>query len=161
MKSSARISRVTGSFGVSLLVSAFLTAYYTFRLYFRVFYGPLVIPEAPAPAHGHGHESHEHAAASHSAISTGTAPASGVDEGQTHHQPGQVDHHHDEHNHEPLLMIVPLVLLAIGAVFIGYMDFPRHAFGDFIGHSPSLSLSYQIALRPPPALTFPPSDLAR
>jgi NADH-quinone oxidoreductase subunit L len=37
-----------------LLFTSFLTAYYTFRLYFRVFEGPEVIPES---AHvGHGHE---------------------------------------------------------------------------------------------------------
>src|SRR5215204_1684459 len=45
--------------GLVLLVTAFLTAYYTFRLYFRVFQGPLVVPEAPA-GHGHGH-GHGHA----------------------------------------------------------------------------------------------------
>ena len=132
-------------FGASLLVAAFMTAYYTFRLYFRVFWGPLVVPEAPAQAHGHGHESHEHATASHSAISTGTAPQSGVDEGQTHHAPGHSDHADGEHNHEPWIMMAPLVLLAIGAVFIGYMDFPFHNFGRFIGHSPSLGHAYQIA----------------
>src|SRR6476661_1505863 len=41
--------------GVVMLLTAFLTAYYTFRLYFRVFRGPLVLPEAPAGGHGHGH----------------------------------------------------------------------------------------------------------
>jgi NADH-quinone oxidoreductase subunit L len=43
--------------GMVMLVTALLTAYYTFRLYFRVFEGPLVVPEAPA--HGHGHHNHE------------------------------------------------------------------------------------------------------
>jgi NADH-quinone oxidoreductase subunit L len=131
--------------GASLLLAAFMTAYYTFRLYFRVFWGPLVVPEAPAPAHGHGHEAHEHAAASNSAIATGAVPASGVDEGQTHHQPGHSDHAHGDHNHEPWIMMAPLVILAIGAVFVGYMDFPFHNFGKFIGHSPSLGLSYHLA----------------
>ena len=74
--------------GGVLLFTAFLTAYYTFRLYFRVFQGPLIVPAAPAPAHGHGYEPHEHAAASHSAIETETAPASGVDVGQATHAPG-------------------------------------------------------------------------
>jgi NADH-quinone oxidoreductase subunit L len=52
--------------GAVLLFTAFLTAYYTFRLYFRVFQGPLVVPPPPADAHGHGshddhgHEEHEH-----------------------------------------------------------------------------------------------------
>src|SRR5258707_4865710 len=39
-----------------LLFTAFLTAYYTFRLYFRGFQGPLVIPEGPAEGHAHGHD---------------------------------------------------------------------------------------------------------
>src|SRR4051794_23995701 len=33
--------------GVTLLITAFLTAYYPFRLYFRVFEGPLVVPPPP------------------------------------------------------------------------------------------------------------------
>jgi NADH-quinone oxidoreductase subunit L len=32
-----------------MLIAAFLTAYYTFRLYFRVFEGPLVVPPPPPP----------------------------------------------------------------------------------------------------------------
>jgi NADH-quinone oxidoreductase subunit L len=43
--------------GVVMLFTAFLTAYYTFRLYFRVFQGPLV---TPPPAHEHEHHEHEH-----------------------------------------------------------------------------------------------------
>ncbi len=131
--------------GVMLLVSAFITAYYTFRLYFRVFQGPLVVPEAPVDAHGHGHEPHEDAAASHSAIATHTAPSSGVDVGQTHHEPGAPDHEHGHHNHEPLLMMAPLVLLAIGAVFSGYLNFPFGNLGHFLGHSPSFALSFKMA----------------
>ena len=37
---------------------AFMTAYYTFRLYFRVFEGPRKVPAAPA--HGHGHDAPMH-----------------------------------------------------------------------------------------------------
>ncbi len=39
---------------VSALVTAGLTAFYTFRAYFKTFHGPEVIPEE---AHGHAHES--------------------------------------------------------------------------------------------------------
>lgn len=133
--------------GLVLLFSAFLTAYYTFRLYFRVFQGPLVVPEAPAPAHGHGHEAHEHAAASDSAIQTGTAPASGVDVGQTSHAPAHGSHDHGEHNHEPLSMIIPLIVLAVGAFGAGYLNFPKNFLGEFLGHSPSLANALTIAQR--------------
>src|SRR5256885_2636892 len=62
--------------GGVMLFTAFLTAYYTFRLYFRVFQGPEVIPEAPATGHGHtqgaAHGAADaHAVASASAVQTG------------------------------------------------------------------------------------------
>jgi NADH-quinone oxidoreductase subunit L len=127
--------------GIILLITAFLTAYYTFRLYFRVFCGPLVIPPAP-PAHGHGHESHENAAASDSAIATHTAPASGVDVGQAHGH-GHGDGHH---NHEPMIMMLPLILLALGALCAGALAI-NGAFADFLGQSPSFKLAYAVAAR--------------
>ncbi|HEX5243462.1 MAG TPA: NADH-quinone oxidoreductase subunit L [Tepidisphaeraceae bacterium] len=135
-------------FGALLLFTAFLTAYYTFRLYFRVFQGPLVVPEAPAPAHGHGHEPDEHATASQSAIETHTAPASGVDVGQAQHAPLHDDHghgHDGHHNHEPMIMMLPLIILAIGALLAGYLNFPGEWFAEFLGKSPSLQQTFKIA----------------
>src|SRR4051794_33140247 len=41
------------------IITALLTAYYTFRLYFRVFQGPLVVPDAPAAGHAHA-DDHGH-----------------------------------------------------------------------------------------------------
>jgi NADH-quinone oxidoreductase subunit L len=108
--------------GLILLFTAFLTAYYTFRLYFRVFEGPLVVPEAPAPAHGSGHGSHEDTANNHA-------------------------HGHGNHDHEPSLMIVPLIVLAVGAVLAGLFNFPErvHSLGGFLGQSPSFVLGYNVA----------------
>ncbi len=97
--------------GLFMLFTAFLTAYYTFRLYFRVFQGPLIVPHPPEDAHSHG---------SH-------------------------DHHEEHHNHEPMLMMVPLALLTIGAVLAGYINFPTAHLGDFLGTSPSLAGSYEMA----------------
>ena len=70
-----------------LIATAFMTAYYTFRLYFRVFEGPEVIPAGPADGHGHGHEPEhaQEAVASHSAVVTrrhGTRAA--IDQGVAH-----------------------------------------------------------------------------
>jgi NADH-quinone oxidoreductase subunit L len=101
--------------GAVLLFTAFLTAYYTFRLYFQVFQGPLVIPEPP---HDDGHASHGH---------------------------DQV--HPDHHNHEPMIMMLPLALLTIGALFAGYLNWPTSHLGDFLGNSPSLSASYDLAVQ--------------
>jgi NADH-quinone oxidoreductase subunit L len=139
--------------GSVLLFTAFLTAYYTFRLYFRVFQGPEILPEAPAHGHGHGtHDPHAHAAASESAIHTNTAETSGVDEAAAHHPPAhhaddQGHGHEGHHNHEPWLMMLPLFVLAIGAVLAGYLNWPEreHNLGAFLGQSPSISQSYLVA----------------
>jgi len=102
--------------GGMMLLSAFMTAYYTFRLYFRVFEGPTIIPEE-AHAHSH-HDSHDN------------------HDKQARH-----------HNHEPWIMILPLVLLAVGAIFAGFIDYPhRHlTLGNYLGSSPSLSQGFAMA----------------
>ncbi len=74
-------------------VTAFLTAFYTFRAYFLTFWGPERIPEEA------GHHAHE--------------------------SPGS--------------MTTPLLILAIGAVFVGIAVQPfTHWFTDFLSTSPSL-----------------------
>ncbi len=120
--------------GVVMLFTAFLTAYYTFRLYFRTFEGPEVIPPPPPPG----------------------APT--VDAGQTHHAGAHDDAHaHDHghgeghhHNHEPRIMIIPLVVLAIGALLAGYINWPEkmaeHGLADFLGYSPSVAQTYHLAV---------------
>lgn len=156
--------------GLLMLFTAFLTAYYTFRLYFRVFEGPELIPAPPAGAHGHGHSAapahggvhtqdsvSAHAHASASAVQAGDTAESGVDthlahdtahhggaSQDAHGHGGHGDHHH---NHEPWLMILPLVVLAIGALFAGWLNFPeRHnSLGGFLGTSPSFSQALQKA----------------
>jgi NADH-quinone oxidoreductase subunit L len=120
---------------VVLLFAAFLTAYYTFRLYFQVFQGPLVVPEAPAGGHGqdadsHGHDAHGHDADAHA---------------HEHDAHGGHDHDDHAHNHEPMIMILPLVVLAIGAVLAGFINWPSARLGEFLGTSPSYIDSYKIA----------------
>jgi NADH-quinone oxidoreductase subunit L len=120
---------------VTLSITAFLTAYYTFRLYFRVFEGPAMFPQS---AGHHGSDDHGH---------------SGHDE----HHAKSVDKHakHDEshahhHSHEPLLLIVPLVILAIGALVVGVVNLPfsagvkAHSLGYFLGQSPSFIFAHDI-----------------
>ena len=130
-----------------MLLTAFITAYYTFRLYFRVFEGPELIPTGPAEGHvGHdlsddmAAEESPHGVASESAISAGDAAESGVDAPHQSHGPGV------SHDPEPLIMIAPLALLAVGAVLIGYVNTPLwHGLGDFLGGSPSLALGLEKA----------------
>src|SRR5688500_1927994 len=121
-----------------LSATAFLTAYYTFRLYFRVFEGPEVIP-APAPGHAHAAHEPDHTVASDSAIRAGDAHESGVDEhlalpahqAAVAHDHGH-GHDHGHHDHEPMIMIAPLVVLAIGALLAGLLNLPTNP--DGIGH---------------------------
>jgi NADH-quinone oxidoreductase subunit L len=157
--------------GGVMLFTAFLTAYYTFRLYFRVFQGPLVLPEAPAGAHGHGHshgsaDAHAdaHATASASAVQAGDVAESGVDEhlarDTAHHGTAVHNHahgvahdhghghgHDHAHNHEPLSMMLPLAILTVGALLAGYLNWPERAasLGEFLGQSPSLVDAYRAA----------------
>jgi NADH-quinone oxidoreductase subunit L len=88
-----------GSFYFLLLVAlitAGLTAFYTFRAYFLTFHGETRIP---AEAGDHAHES-------------------------------------------PGTMTVPLVVLAIGALFVGVVAEPfTHWFSHFLGRAPSLRLA--------------------
>jgi NADH-quinone oxidoreductase subunit L len=138
--------------GAVMMITALMTAYYTFRLYFRVFEGPEVVPAEPAEGH-HGRDDHghadEHAHASASAVQTGTAAESGVDRhlASDAHQKavGHDDHGHGHHNHEPLVMILPLVILAIGAVFGGLLNVPGHQLAHFLGESPSFNYGYRSA----------------
>jgi NADH-quinone oxidoreductase subunit L len=141
--------------GAVALFTAFLTAYYTFRLYFQVFQGPLVVPTEPAEGHAHAPSHDQHAAArheahgsgteraeataSHEAVATGTEEESGVDKAAAHAE------EHGEHNHEPWLMIFPLIILALGAVFGGLFNVPGDSLAKFLGHSPSFQEAYVFA----------------
>ncbi len=96
---------------VLLVVAACMTSFYSWRLYFMTFEGK---PRWGADAHAshghaaHGHDDHAHAAHAH----------------DDHH-----GHGHDHKPHEsPLVMLVPLAVLSLGAVAAGF------AFkGAFIG----------------------------
>jgi NADH-quinone oxidoreductase subunit L len=141
--------------GGVMLLTAFLTAYYTFRLYFRVFEGPLVMPTEPAEGQHADDADHgaadAHAHASAVAVETGDTAKSGVDEHPAtpeHEQQADAGHdHHDDHahNHEPAIMIVPLIVLAIGAVVAGYLNWPAEKLGQFLNGSPSIALAYNVA----------------
>ena len=52
-------------------------------------------------------------------------------------------------------MILPLVLLAIGAVLAGYLNWPGEHLGEFLGKSPSVKGAYTLAIQYGPALVAP------
>ncbi|MEK9951948.1 MAG: proton-conducting transporter membrane subunit, partial [Curvibacter sp.] len=83
----------------AVLAGVFVTAFYSFRMYFLVFHGKERYDQNP----------------------------------DAHHD----DHHHDPHDdgkpHEsPWVVTVPLVLLAIPSVVIGYLTLMPMLFGDFL-----------------------------
>ncbi|HYE45590.1 MAG TPA: NADH-quinone oxidoreductase subunit L, partial [Caulobacter sp.] len=104
------------AFVVSLLAAG-LTAFYSWRLAFMTFHGTPKWEHAHHDDHAHGHDDHATAA-----------------QLETHDEP-LADAHHDDHGHghkpheSPLSMLIPLGLLAIGAVAAGF------AFVEyFVGH---------------------------
>ncbi len=106
------------AFVVSLL-AACLTSFYSWRLAFMTFHG------TPKWAHAdHGHDAHAHDAHGHDAHAH--------DDHGDHAAHGHDDHGHghDHKPHEsPLPMLIPLGLLALGAIAAGYLFVE-----NFIGH---------------------------
>jgi proton-translocating NADH-quinone oxidoreductase chain L len=95
----------------SALITAGLTAYYTFRAYFMTFWGELRIPDEAYAHHGHGHGSHAghdhrgHDDHDHSFSAKALPPA-------VHRDPNKVFE-------SGPVMTVPLMILAVGSAFIG------------------------------------------
>jgi NADH-quinone oxidoreductase subunit L len=92
--------------------AAGLTAFYSWRLAFMTFHGTAKWGHDAHHADDHGHDAH-------------AAPAAHDDHGHDDH-----GHGHDHKPHEsPLVMLVPLALLAIGAIAAGFV-FVEY----FVGH---------------------------
>jgi len=92
----------------AVLAGVFVTAFYSFRMYFLVFHGKERYDQNPE---AHGASSHD-----------------------SHHD----DHAHDDHGHgdgkpheSPWVVTLPLVLLAIPSVLIGYLTIEPMLYGEF------------------------------
>jgi len=81
----------------AVLAGVFVTAFYSFRMYFLVFHGAERFEQNP-DSHHHGHHDHHGA----------------------HHKPHE----------SPWVVTLPLVLLAIPSVFIGFLTIGPMLFGD-------------------------------
>ncbi len=103
------------------LFVAGLTAYYSWRLVFMTFWG------TPKWEHGHAHAPAHDDHASHAQVETHTEPGGGH----------EVDAHHKPHE-SPWVMLVPLLLLSVGAIASGAIFAPAFV-GEhqavFWGHS--------------------------
>jgi NADH-quinone oxidoreductase subunit L len=84
----------------AVMAGVFVTAFYSFRMYFLVFHGKERYDQNPDAHHDdhHGHDSHGH---------------------------------QDKPHESPWVITMPLVLLAIPSVFIGFMAISPMLFGEF------------------------------
>jgi len=88
----------------AVTLGVFVTAFYSFRMYFLAFHGE----ERFGKAHGHDHH----------------------DEGEHHGlAPGEKPHE------SPAVVTLPLILLAIPSVVIGYVAIDMYLFGDFFANA--------------------------
>ena len=96
----------------AVMASVFVTALYSFRLYFLVFHGKA--RWGHADSHAHDHHGHEEQGDDH-----------------THHglAPGEKPHE------SPAVVTVPLILLAIPSVIIGFYTITPLLFGTYFGDS--------------------------
>jgi NADH-quinone oxidoreductase subunit L len=110
-----------GSFAfLATVIAAFMTSFYSWRLFFMTFEGPARWGHAH---HGHqAHAPHDHEGVEHDARSRDVQAASSAQ-----HEHGH-DHGHHAPHESPLVMLVPLVVLAIGALIAGIVFH-----GAFIG----------------------------
>jgi NADH-quinone oxidoreductase subunit L len=84
----------------AVMAGVFVTAFYSFRMYFLVFHGEERYDQLPHDDHHGGHD----------------------------------DHHHDSKPHEsPWVVTLPLILLAIPSVVIGYFAISPMLFGQWFG----------------------------
>ena len=103
------------------ICAALMTSFYSWRLAFLTFFGKPRwagsehIQHAVHDAHGHGHDDHGHDAHAHDDHAHG--------HGHADHGDGTAGYHPHE---SPLPMLVPLIVLSIGAVFAGLVF--HHAF---------------------------------
>jgi NADH-quinone oxidoreductase subunit L len=96
----------------AVLAGVFVTAFYSFRMYFMVFHGEERFGKAHNDAsHAHHDEHDEHGHEDHHGLAPGEKP-----------------------HESPLVVTVPLILLAIPSVIIGFFAIEPMLFGDFFNN---------------------------
>ncbi|WP_209715626.1 NADH-quinone oxidoreductase subunit L [Duganella sp. 1411] len=120
----------SGFANFAVLAGVFVTAFYSFRMYFLVFHGKERFGQAHAHDH-HDHHAHDTKAAAHA------DPAAHGHDSDAHHEEEEDDHAHHglepgQKPHEsPFVVWFPLVMLAIPSVIIGYLTIQPMLHGDF------------------------------
>jgi len=123
----------------AVLAGVFVTAFYSFRMYFLVFHGKERYDQNPDAHHGHHDDAHHDA-----------------------HHDKHAGHHESAHKpHEsPWVVTVPLVLLAIPSVVIGFLTIEPMLFGDFFKDAIHVNLAKHPAMAELAKLFHGPAQMA-
>ena len=117
----------------AVLAGVFVTAFYSFRMYFLVFHGE----ERFGKAHAHDDHAHAHDAHKQAVAADGHGDPHALHDSDAHHEEEHDDHGHHglapgQKPHEsPWVVTLPLILLAIPSVIIGYLAIGPMLHGDF------------------------------
>ena len=109
----------------AVLAGVFVTAFYSFRLYFLVFHGQERYDQNPEAHDDHGHH----------------------------------DEHHEPHE-SPWVVTLPLILLAIPSVIIGFITIEPMLFGDFFKDAIFINLERHPAMEELAVLFHGPVQMA-
>jgi NADH-quinone oxidoreductase subunit L len=113
----------------AVLAGVFVTAFYSFRLYFLVFHGKERFDQNP-DAHHDAHDDHGHHGA------------------------------HQKPHESPWVVTVPLILLAIPSVVIGFMTIQPMLFGDFFKDAIFVNLERHPAMEELAKIFHGPAQMA-
>ncbi|HEX8606489.1 MAG TPA: NADH-quinone oxidoreductase subunit L [Pseudoduganella sp.] len=117
----------------AVLAGVFITAFYSFRMYFRVFHGP----ENFGKAHAHGHDDHHAKHDDKHVAKAAHGDPHALHDSDAHHEEEDDDHGHHglepgQKPHEsPFVVWFPLAALAIPSVIIGFLAIGPMLHGDF------------------------------
>ena len=121
----------------SVLAGVFVTAFYSFRMYFLVFHGKERYDQNPESHAEHGGHDAQDAHGKHHHASESAKP-----------------------HESPWVVTVPLVLLAIPSVVIGFMTIQPMLFGEFFKDSISVNLERHPAMEEIAKLFHGPAEMA-
>ena len=110
----------------AVIAGVFITAFYSFRLYFLVFHGPERFRDKPFPLESHHDDNGQDGPEGH-----GADPHAMAAEPDPH----AADAHAAAPHESPAVVTLPLVLLAIPSAVIGFMTIGPMLFGDFFKDS--------------------------
>jgi NADH-quinone oxidoreductase subunit L len=133
----------SGFANFAVLAGVFVTAFYSFRMYFLVFHGKERFDQNPEAHGAHHEEAEQEGHAAHGAHAAHAKPdphgAHGAHDGHGHHDA------HKPHE-SPWVVTLPLVLLAIPSVVIGFLAIEPMLFGDFFKGAISIDLEKHPAM---------------